>query len=75
MAEKIYRAPGPFTQTKPAEVVSDYTVADQARGFNVPEDQLRPEAPVKRTVTFVFTGGVKEDVPAENVGRTASEKK
>lgn len=44
MLDEIYRGPDwRPTPTKIRVPVGEYTVADQARGWGVPEQQLKPE--------------------------------
>lgn len=43
-----------------------YNAADQANGFGVDVEVDK--------ITFVFTGGRKEEVPVESVGRAPTEK-
>ena len=45
MSKDMYLGPGPFDVEPAKQVVGEYTVADQARGWGVPEEQLQPEAP------------------------------
>lgn len=56
MSHDIYKGPGPFDVEPVKPVVpGEYTVADQARGFGVPEEQLDPEAPEK--TVYLYMGG------------------
>lgn len=41
----LYLGPGPFDQEPEPQIPGDYTAADQARGWGVPEEQLVAEAP------------------------------
>ncbi len=47
----LYKGPGPFDDEEPKKdpvELGEYTPADQARSWDVPEDELSPEVPEPR---------------------------